>query len=104
VQLKNYQKVWFKLTKKQAWNLFLKQQKKCALSDQPINFCTGNGITERGWKGRLMHTASLDRIDPNKGYTIDNVQWIHKDINRMKNNFDENYFVNVCKHIAKNRT
>lgn len=26
----------------------------------------------------------FDRIDPNKGYIIGNVQWVHKHINMMK--------------------
>ena len=96
-------KIVFKLTKKQVWDLYLQQKKKCALSGQHIDFCTGNSVNERGWKGRLLHTASLDRIDPNKGYIPGNIQWVHKDINRMKNNFDEKYFINTCKLISKIR-
>ena len=45
-------------------------------------------------------TASLDRIDSSKGYVIGNVQWVHKDINIMKNKFDNQYFIDMCKKIA----
>lgn len=37
-----------------------------------------------------------------KGYTEDNVHMIHKDINRMRNKFNLEYFIKICKLIAKN--
>lgn len=36
------------------------------------------------FKNSSLQTASLDRIDSSKGYTIDNVWWIHKQLNWMK--------------------
>lgn len=47
-------------------------------------------------------TASLDRIDSNIGYIKDNVQWVHKHVNQMKWNFDEDYFIDLCRKIVKN--
>ena len=47
-------------------------------------------------------TASLDRIDSLKGYTEDNVQWVHKHINFMKGSLSENKFIEYCKLIVKN--
>ncbi len=81
------------ITMQEAWELFLKQDRKCALSQWPINFP----------KDRNPHggTASLDRIDSNKDYTLDNVQWVHKDINRLKNAFEQEYFIQMCKAVAK---
>jgi len=70
--------------------LWIKQNKKCALSRVTIGFCDDG-------KG---HTCSIDRIDSLKEYTLDNVQLVHKDVNRMKNNFDQTYFINVCKLIG----
>ena len=37
-------------------------------------------------------TASLDRIDSSKGYTEDNIQWVHKDVNQMKMDLPEQRF------------
>lgn len=88
----------FKVTKKQLWDLFEKQEKKCALSDLPLTF----GIISRIKEKKVKRTASLDRIDNKKGYIINNVQWVHKNINRMKNIFSQEYFVDICKRIAKN--
>jgi len=67
----------FKLTIEDLWNLFLKQGKKCALSGLELTMF-------RCIKNQNQGNASLDRINSLKGYTIDNVQWIHKDINQMK--------------------
>jgi hypothetical protein len=53
-------------------------------------------------KEERLTTASLDRIDSSKGYVIDNVQWLHRDINMMKQRFSQEYFINICKHIAEN--
>ena len=46
-------------------------------------------------------TASLDRIDSSLGYIKKNVAWVHKDIQRMKSDFDINYFIQVCTDVNK---
>ena len=43
------------------------------------------GWCERNKWGK-SHSPSLDRIDPNKGYIIGNVQWISHKANAMKQN------------------
>ncbi|QZE11466.1 HNH endonuclease [Streptomyces phage Jada] len=47
--------------------------------------------------------ASLDRIDSSIGYVEGNVQWVHRDINRMKSDFDESYFIEMCRKVDKQR-
>jgi len=87
----------FFITIEQAWEKFLFQERKCALSGVELKF----SIAERL---RLNdRTASLDRIDSSKNYTIDNIQWIDKRINKMKMNMDENEFIQICIKIAKNK-
>jgi hypothetical protein len=71
-----------------AWNLFLAQNRKCALTGLELHF------THRGG------TASLDRIDSSKGYVPGNVQWVHKDVNLMKNVFSQERFVELCTLVA----
>jgi len=85
----------FDLTIEQSWDLFLKQDRKCALSGIKLEF---------GKTNKDPFTASLDRIDSNKGYTIDNVQWLHKHVNWMKNTFSQEYFIEMCNKIALNST
>lgn len=89
----------FEVSIEDAWDLFLSQNRKCALSGLPLKFVTVGRSNKQRMKEQ---TASLDRIDSTKDYTIDNVQWVHKDVNRMKNIFDQEYFIDMCKKIAKN--
>jgi hypothetical protein len=86
----------FNITIEHIWNLFLHQDRKCALSGLPIRF----SLSDKEHRKRLT-TASLDRIDSNKGYIEGNVQWVHKDINWMKNDFDNQYFIEICKKVAQ---
>lgn len=83
----------FEITIEEIWELFLKQDRKCALSGMPISFPK---------RADGQRAASLDRIDSSKGYVPGNVQWVHKDVNWMKGSFTQEYFVNICKKISKN--
>lgn len=47
-------------------------------------------------------TLSLDRIDSAKGYSIGNIQWVHKDINYMKQELSDEVFINWCSLVYKN--
>jgi hypothetical protein len=88
----------FDLTIKYIWELFLKQNRKCALSGIDIGF-EGTRL-ESKCKATSKFTASLDRIDSSKGYVVGNVQWVHKHINIMKNEFDRLDFLRYCKAIT----
>ncbi len=87
----------FKISIKEIWELFEEQERKCALSGLDLQFGVNSRIKEK----KRECTASLDRIDNTKGYTIDNVQWLYKDINKMKNTHTQTYFVNICKLVAE---
>ena len=79
-----------KISIKEAYELFLKQGKKCALTGLDIHF--------GGY--RKETTASLDRINNDMDYVIGNVQWVHKDVNIMKNIFPQDYFIGICRLIS----
>lgn len=79
----------FNITLKYIWRLFNHQYCCCAL--------TGEEIILRPYN---KQTASLDRIDSKKGYIKGNVQWVHKTINKLKNNFNEKEFVLWCGKVA----
>ncbi len=74
---------------------YLKQDKKCALSGLLLNFPS--------IVGRNDGTASLDRIDSKKGYTIENCQWLHKDVNNLKWDFTQKEIIYYCKLITENQ-
>lgn len=47
-----------------------------------------------------MNSASLDRIDSSKGYSINNVQWVHKDVNFAKQSMTMKDFVQLCDEVS----
>lgn len=83
--------ILFDVTREQLDEVFQQQDKKCKYLGIDLYFETSK---KRG-------TASLDRIDSKKGYTVDNIQWVHKDLNTIKWDLSHEQFVNICKTIAK---
>ncbi len=87
------------ITLKYLWNLFLKQNRRCALSGVELEFSDIES-------NRSKLTASLDRIDNSKGYVKGNVRWVHKDVNflrhRMKTDFTDKELFILCKDIYLN--
>ena len=81
---------------KQVWKLYEKQQRQCALTGFLIDFGQEN-VSLRKYEG----TASLDRIDSEKPYEIGNIQWVHKDVNYMKQWFTQERFFQVCKQVVE---
>ena len=81
---------------KYLWELYVQQNKKCALTGLDIEMKLKDETAYDGYR----QIASLDRIDSKHGYCIGNVQWVHKDVNIMKNKFDQDYFLYICKLIT----
>lgn len=74
----------FELSAEFLWNLFESQKGKCALTGVDITLVNKIKNNNVDWS---VVSASLDRKDSSRGYTKDNVQWVHKIINRLKNNY-----------------
>lgn len=75
--------------------LIEEQEYKCKLTDLPIQF--GNSAIDYQHGGS---TASLDRINSASDYRDGNLQWVHKDINRMKMDFTQERFIELCHLIT----
>lgn len=91
------------MTTEFLWLLFEKQNHKCALTGLPITLTKGKNVPMQTNQRNLDYsgwTASLDRIDSNKGYIKENVQWVHRNINIMKNSYTEEYFLELCKNVV----
>jgi hypothetical protein len=84
------------ITKDEALELLAKQGNRCALSGVPIRM-----VKSRKNYSKRPATASLDRIDSTKGYIPGNIQWVHKDLNYMKQRFSQEYFIWFCRKVAK---
>lgn len=80
----------FEIIIQEAWTLFLAQNRCCVLTGIKLSF------DER--------TASLDRIDSSKGYTMDNIQWVHKIINQMKWSLTDQELLSWCQAVVAHAT
>jgi hypothetical protein len=85
--------IGFLITPAEAWKLFIWQNRKCVFTHSLLDFCTF------GYRG----TASLDRIDNDKSYVANNVQWVLNDINIMRGPLNPQYFQKLCCMVAKKR-
>lgn len=81
-------KMDFDLDAKFLWDLYIKQDKKCAITGITIDLDTD---------------GSLDRIDSSRGYVKNNVWWTTKNINKMKLDFSLKEFVQLCEYVARNK-
>jgi len=84
----------FDLTIEYLWALLQQQEHRCALSGLPI-------YLNQQTAGKS--TASVDRICNDQGYTVGNVQWLHKDVNMMKRDHNQPYFLDLCLAIISFR-
>ena len=84
-----YKNIEFNITKeylKEIWTGI------CPISKEPIELnVTINSSTK----------AHLDRVDPNKGYTIDNVCWISGKFNLLKSNGTLDDFRKLTKYLEE---
>ena len=85
----------FTVTIEDMWQLFLEQDRCCALTGLPLHFVS------RKSRSLGEQTASLDRIDSSCGYIPGNMQWVHKDINLMKNTLSQKRFIQMCALVTK---
>ena len=91
----NAKNLEFSVTIEYLWNLFLTQDRKCAFTNEILYF-------NKTYKTKTNKTASLDRINSDLGYIENNLQWVHKDVNKLKKNFKDSEFIEICIKIAKN--
>lgn len=73
--------------------MYQEQKGRCVYSGLQI------GWSKVGWN----HTASVDRIDNEKGYTEKNVQLVHKDVNMMRGSLENDMFIELCTMVANNK-
>jgi len=82
----------FSVEDKDVLNLYNKQKGRCALSKVPFIIC------HKGSK-RTKNNLSIDRIDSKKGYTVDNIQLVDKNINKSKGTLSNSEFLHWCRLI-----
>lgn len=87
-------KLDFDLSIEYLKNLLLMQNNKCKMSGIAFEMSSGDGL-----KGRSPWSPSLDRIDSNKGYTQDNVQFVCLMYNLCKSTWAHNDVVAFANSI-----
>lgn len=89
----------FEITISDIEKKYLTQDKKCFYTRISLRF---NKLSKRvsGKEIISLGNASVDRIDSSKGYTKDNIQIVHKDINRMKLASSHEDFIRMCHKVA----
>lgn len=76
----------FNITKEDLIELYEKQKGKCAFSGLVMEMKTGPRHKSNTF------SISLDRINNDKGYTKDNIQYLCWQINKMKSNLTDDEF------------
>ena len=79
------------LNNNQLYDLLVKQNFKCNYTGLKLNVLN---IFKKD------SNASIDRIDSDKDYTLDNIQWVYKPVNIMKNGFSSEDFIDICNLIS----
>lgn len=79
------------ITKDDLVNMYEQQNHVCALSGIEMTTIKGSG--------KFHNNASVDRIDPGKDYSIDNVRLVCNHVNMMRSNLSDNELLNYCKCI-----
>lgn len=68
--------------------MYKDQKGQCKLSGETLSL-----------QGKSKYLVSIDRINSNKGYTIDNIQLVTKIVNQAKSNLDDNTFNRMIKGL-----
>lgn len=88
--------VKFDLTVKNIMDLWNKQQGKCYYSNIPMS----NSMKQLGFQA--WDSPSIDRLEPNKGYVVDNIVWCIFAVNSFKSSLTEKQFKSKLKEIIWN--
>lgn len=92
--------LFFGLDKDDLLGLYIRQEGKCNLTGIRMAW------ESRGKKGRgnrAPAAPSLDRIDSDKDYTLDNVQMVLQIVNTMKSDLPQSVFIEVCQSVITHR-
>ncbi len=78
------------ITKEDILNLRERQNNRCIYTDVELIWTMDSGI----------YQMSIDRIDSNFYYTLDNIQLVCRGINHMKSNYSHKMFISLLENIA----
>lgn len=79
------------ITSDDLYRVLAQQNFKCAYTGIDLNVID----VHKGYSN-----ASVDRIDSSRGYEPDNIQWVYKPVNIMKNGLSDSDFKELCYKIT----
>ena len=86
--------IYCDITLEEIQQLWEDQKGKCAISGLPMTYEMG--------KGRVHSNVSIDKKDPDKGYTISNIQLVCMAVNQMKSDMTTDTLIDYCRAILDN--
>ena len=97
------------ITYESLYNLMESQQWKCAETNIPFLIMDKQyTVAETNELGlNRLNLPSVDRIDNNKGYTMDNIKIVSLAYNNLKNRYDEVYvreWINAVKSDSNDKS
>jgi hypothetical protein len=71
-----------------------RQQGLCAMSGEPMTCNLQRGVV-------TSTNASLDKLDPDKGYILNNVQLVCRVLNSFRNNTPLDEYIEWCRKVVR---
>lgn len=81
----------FLISTEHLFDLWKNQEGRCAYTKLPLLSASNQ-----------FNTVSLDRIDSSKGYVVGNIQLVCTAVNKMKQEYSEDLFIQLCHLVAQN--
>lgn len=85
----------WKITAKDLYRIYADQEGKCALTGVTLTY-------EKGIGEESEFNISIDRIDSNGDYTVENIQLLGKIVNFLKHDIPQEKFIKLVKLIYNN--
>lgn len=88
--------VWVNVTAQDLEDYWVQQKGICALTGLRLTLpLTAADVRSSNY------TASVDRIDSKLPYVAGNIQWVHKQVNMMKQDLSTEDFIDWCQKIVE---
>jgi hypothetical protein len=87
----------FDLTKQDLVDIWNLQNGFCYYTNQKLDL----QAAKEHKKAPHINFPSVDKLTPHLGYVRSNIVWCLYGVNRMKNNFSKDQFVQFCKEVIK---
>lgn len=96
---KDFYNIEDNITKEDILEIYIQQDKKCALTGELLSYYNGPQLTENKYESR--YNICIDKIEKNKNYSKENIILIGRIVSKMKNDIDMKSFIHLCEIISE---